>query len=266
MVSNNHSVPYLKRPTAVIGMMFIFLLFISSCKSKKLLDTSPTLQLTDAELIHQFRTPLAYSFFNGKAKVSISSPYGNQKGNLYLRGQKDSVLWAAVKKLSVEGGRMQIDHETATIINRLERTYQVFPLDTLSTLFGLTGDLNYLQDMTFGMTPDLDSLSSWNVKSDDATLSISSLAQNVLHQFTIDKYSGHVISGKFRAKFSGDGEWLYDDYREVKPGIYLPYYRKYDIYVSEDEYLSLEVKYSETILDEQKAIPFSIPRRYTRLP
>jgi len=250
--------------TALWGLLFLLLL-LSGCKSKKRLQGSSA-QLSEKGLIQKFRTPIDYYFFTGKAKVSVSSPYGSQKGTLYLRGQKDSILWVAVKKLSVEGGRMQIDRERATFINRLEKTYQEFPLDTLSNLFGITGDLGYIQDMTFGMTPELDSVSMWEVKSKGSSMEISSMAQNVLHRFDVDKNTGHVTSGEFRAKFSGDGEWIYDDYREVKPGIYLPYYRKYDIYVSEDEYLSLDIKFSEITLDEPKATPFSVPSHYTRFP
>ena len=249
--------------TSLLGLVLLLLLG-SSCKSKKLLQTEA---LSEAEVIERFRTPTAYDFFNGKAKVSISSSaYPSQKGNLYLRGKKDSVLWAAVKKIGVEGGRIQIDQQTITILNRLEKTYQQFELDTLSSLFGVSGDLDYLQDMMFGMTPKLDSLELWDVISDKHSVHISSMTQNVLHQFTVSKSSGFVTGGKFRVKFAGDGEWLYDDYREVKPGVFLPYYRKYDIYVSEDEYLSLDIKFSEITLDEPKTLPFSVPSRYTRLP
>ena len=260
--SNNLSHPF-SYQTTFLGLVLLLLLS-SGCKSKKLLQTE---DLSEAEIIKKFRTPIDYNFFDGKAKVSISSSaYPSQKGNLYLRGQKDSVIWAAVKKLGVEGGRIQIDHQTATILNRLEKTYQQFSLDTLSTLFGVTGDLDYLQAMMFGMPPKLDSQELWDVSSDKKSIHISSMAQNVLHQFTLSKATGFVTSGKFRVKFAGDGEWLYDDYREVKPGIFLPYYRKYDIYVSEDEYLSLDIKFTEITLDEPKALPFSVPSRYTRLP
>lgn len=161
---------------------------------------------------------------------------------------------------------MQMDHSTATIINRLDKTYQVLPLDTLESYLGFTGDLGYLQDMILGITPELDTAAVWETSQNSSELVIKSQAQNLLHKFIVDKNSGKVTGGHFESKFGASGTWSYGDYREVGEQQYLPHFRKYEVQIDEDNYLSLEMDFSVIETNVPKRIRFDVPAHYKRLP
>ena len=237
----------------------------TACRSKKGLQLDQHKLYSEAELIRNFLTRLEVDFYSGKAKLKISSGKGTDRANLYLRSRTDSVLWMSGKRLSVEGGRMQMDNDTATLINRLEKNYKVIPLDTLETVLGFTGDLRYLQDMILGVTPQLDTAALWQISSDSTTLVMKSLAQNLIHKFVVDRQTGWVTGGQFESRYGASGYWTYGDYRKVTEQHYLPFFRKYEVQIDEDNYLSLEMNFSEMEINEPKAIRFQVPAHYTRI-
>lgn len=249
------------------ALFLCLLICLPSCKTKKALTTEKTEQtiLSQEEAIARFLNQPQIDFFSGKAKISIRSQYGTEKGNLYLRIKSDSVIWAAVKKLSVEGGRILITKDSASMINRLEKSYLTKPLDKIAESYGLAADYHYLEDLFIGQTPKLDSTTLWEVTEDSLHYSVKTLAQNIFHTFNLDKRTGTIASGAFHDKFVSDGTWIYGDYRLVKEGMVLPFYRRYELTMGNDEYLSLEINYSEIELDQPKDIKFSIPSHYSRM-
>lgn len=244
-----------------------FLASLSSCKTKKSIPVIISEQsfLTPEEAKDRLLNQPEINFFSGKAKISISSQFGTEKGTLYTRIKTDSVIWAAVKKLSVEGGRILITKDSASMINRLEKSFLTKPLDKIAENYGLAADYHYLEKLFLAQTPALDTTTLWEQSEDSLHYTIKTIAQDIVHTFHLDKRDGTVTSGTFRDKFVSDGSWIYSDYRLVKEGILLPFYRKYELTMGNDEYLSLEIKYSEIELDEPKDIKFSIPSHYSRM-
>jgi len=238
----------------------------TACKTKKGLQIMPDISYSDKELIRNFLARPAIDFYSGKASVKVKSSNGTDRFTLYVRSRTDSILWISGKRLSVEGGRMQMDDSTATIINRLDKTYQVLPLDTLESYLGFTGDLGYLQDMILGITPELDTAAVWETSQDISELVIKSQAQNLLHKFIVDKKSGTVSGGQFDSKFGASGTWTYGDYKDVGEQQYLPHFRKYEVQIDEENYLSLEMDFSVIEINVPKSIRFNVPTHYKRLP
>ena len=95
---------YLQSTLAI--QAFIFLLIYScllSCKTKKQILQAPSepIQLQEDVILVRFLDNPDYNFFSGKAKIKITSEYVSEKGTLYVRSIRDSVIWFAVKILSV---------------------------------------------------------------------------------------------------------------------------------------------------------------------
>ena len=114
-------------------------LFLLGCKSKKKLQLAGHSGLSQKQIERIFWDKPQFDFFEAKAKIKIKTEQSSDKATLYLRAKPDSILWIAGKRLSVEGGRLQFDDTTATFINRLDKTYQRIPLDTLQASYGVTG-------------------------------------------------------------------------------------------------------------------------------
>ncbi len=248
-----------------IGILLIAIFFLIGCKAKKAIQLSEYPGLTEKQIVDLFDQQPNFDFFSAKAKIKIITDHSSDKATLYIRAKPDSIFWLAGKRLSVEGGRLQIDDTTATFINRLDRTYQIIPLDTFQESYGISGDLSYIQDLFFGVRPDIDKEAYWEVKRDSQHWTIKTIAQNVLHAFHLDPYTGEMVGGKFYSKQGYDGQWTYSDYRKTGEMYKLPYYRKYELNISDESYLSVELQFSEIILDEPKGIKFDIPNQYTRV-
>lgn len=220
---------------------------------------------SEAELIRNFLYRPEVDFYSGKAKVKVKSSRGTDKFVMYVRSRQDSVLWFSGKRLSVEGGRLQVDTSTATIINRLDKTYQVLTLESLQSLVGFSGELPYLQDMVLGLTPELDTQQLWKTTISDDQFIVKTLTQNLVHEFQMDKNTGQVTGGYISSKFKNIGSWTYGDYRPVSDELELPFFRSYEVQMDEENYLSFEFDFSELEINETKRIRFDIPSHYTRI-
>jgi len=248
-----------------IGILLIAFVFLIGCKAKKTLQLSEYPGLSEKQIVALFDQQPNFDFFSAKAKIKITTDQSSDKATLYIRAQPDSIFWLAGKRLSVEGGRLQINDTTATFINRLDRTYQIIPLDTFQESYGIVGNLSYIQDLFFGVIPAVNKEAYWKVERDSLHWTIKTMAQNVLHSFHLDPYTGELIGGKFFSKQGYDGHWTYSDHREIGENYKLPYYRKYELNISDESYLSVELQFSEITLDEPKRIKFDIPSQYTRV-
>lgn len=248
-------------------LILIVLCSLPSCKTKKIIQQAndSSILLSQKEAIDRFLSKPELSFFSGKAKVSFGTKQGTEKGLLYTRIASDSVIWAVVKKLSVEGGRAQITKDSATLINRLEKSYYTKPLAALEQSYGISADYNYIEDLFTAITPELDTTNYWETSEDSLHYIVATIIQDIHHVFYLDKRNGRVNSGSFQDKFAASGKWQYDDYRMITEGIELPFYRKYEITMGNDEYLSIEMKYSDIELNQAKDIKFSVPSHYTRI-
>jgi len=240
-------------------------LLLLGCKSKKKFQNPGGPELSKERILRLFEDRPDFDFFDGKAKIRIKTSNSSDRATLYFRSKRDSVLWMVGKRLSVEGGRVQLDTTTATFLNRLDKTYQVISLEKLQDTYGITADFSYIQDMFHGITPEVDTTELWEVTRDSLHWKIKSMAQSVLHSFHLDPYTGDVVGGEFRSKYGYDGAWTYGDYRQVADCCRIPFHRNYKMNVSDEDYLSIEIQFSEITLDEPKQIKFSIPTRYTRI-
>jgi len=241
------------------------MLLLGSCKTKQKLITEPSPGMETKELIHRLLDQPEYEFISGKAKINVASPYGSTRATLYLRTIKDSVIWMAVKKLSVEGGRVLITPDSLFLILRQEKAYQKYALADINKTYGLNGDFSYIQNLILGLTPEIDTTKYWEVNETSANVEVKTSIKNILHKFIIDRISGNVTSGTFKDQFVADGGWQYDNYIFSIDSVAVPAKRTYKIQLSkEPETQTLKIDFSELEVDVPKSIRFDIPSHYTR--
>lgn len=247
---------------------FFLLLFFSclllSCKTKKVI-VDPAIEVSKKDILNKLLAPNHPEWVNAKAKARISSLYGTDKGQLYLRIKKDSVIWSAVKRLSIEGGRTLINSDSAFFINRLDKTWSDFSLDQLQKKYGLIPELTYLQNIMTGIAPQIDTTRYFKEEIDEDFYHVRSDIDGVMHSFKFDKRNGLLLSGKFETQYGIDGSWEFSDYRVCNNGMILPYKRIYHLKLNKEESLDLELEFSSIELDVPKSIKFEIPSHYIKI-
>ncbi len=244
----------------------ILLIGFSSCKSKKNLEkTSSDSQLTKEEIIARFLAPADYSFFSGKAKLRITSDFGTDKGTLYIRSIPDSIIWMAVKRLSVEGGRILITPDSITFINRLEKSYSQIALDELEKRYGITPEFSYIQNMILGFNPKVSKDNISKVEEKESIYTLSTMLYNIYHEFDLEKNSGLTLGGRFNERFQVDGKWEYSAFATLSNGASLPYHRNYYILSGNNPDLNVNIDFSDIELNNPKEIRFNIPDHYQRV-
>jgi len=100
-----------KTNTLYAIVLFLSLTFLS-CKTKKNIPSKDLEDISQETLLDRVLNPQYADFIDAKAKGRIKNTYGTDKGVFYIRMIKDSVIWMAVKRLSIEGGRALINQDS----------------------------------------------------------------------------------------------------------------------------------------------------------
>ena len=234
-----------------------------SCKSKqKLLETDQIIPLDS--VYQEIFTPSEIDWFVGRAKVKISNDETSESFVMYLRMKSDSVIWASFKKYLQEGGRALIDKDSVSIINRLDKTYQVISLKELSNRFGMTPHLNDIQALIKAQIPNIDTTHLWQSNQDEAFYNFRSIKDDIVYEFSYDKKLGKLKKGHFIDRFNLNGYWDYDDYRIVD-NIAVPFFRKYRAEFGPDNYLNVTLEFTDIELNKANTTNFRIPSHYKKM-
>ena len=253
--------------TSSPGIIFLSLIAISifllpSCSSKKRLAKS--VSGNDIQSIIDKSTSIPdYQWMSGKAKVLIDDGITSQKANMYVRINRDSLIWMAFKKFSTEGGRALITPDSVFAIIRLDKAYYKASLDELTDA-GTEVDFRYLQDVLAGFPPRLDP-EKISINSQDSIIQIKMDTFGVQSTLEYDNTSGLLIGGYFENNTDFRCSWEYDDYQLLVDSIEVPFFRSYELQLNGKESLTLALEFSNIEIDIPKSIKFEIPSHYTRL-
>ena len=115
-------------------VMVGFLLMAASCASRKKTVTPP---------------PQSFEWLT--ANVDIQAEYNGLSFNDLsgqIRMRKDSIVWLSVSAiLGAEVLRAKVSFDSVWIVNRMEQSYMVEPLDTLSAQLGMPLSLSLVQTL-----------------------------------------------------------------------------------------------------------------------
>ena len=212
------------------------------------------------------RHPFTYKFFTAKAKVRVESPSMNISGNLQMRVRPGEAIWASVTIFGFEAFRLYMTKDTVRVIDRLNRMYVEEPIDKWMDMYQLPFGLRDVETILLGkgLIPEE---SSYRINSDEAEAEVSVqykeyairyLLQNMIQpqlvQMAIKDPRGQAIKltlSSFDFLRPGTGEF--------------PFHRLIEAVSGDLPFESLEITFNEVTLDEEKSMPFEIPRRYERM-
>jgi len=202
-------------------------------------------------------------WLDAKAKVNIT--YLGQKlpgVSMNIKVQKDQIIWANMKKLGIELGRLKITPDSIFVLDRFNKNYLAKGIGELTEKYGIPADFGTIQDVLFG--------NAYFWKKENLSTSV------VKSNYQIDgdlgrKNSSHLVDGLnyfLQSQYLLDQEqnWeldaSYDGYNNsAHPNF--SYIR--NIKVTQPEPIALTLTFSKIEINQPAEYKFSIPSHYKPL-
>lgn len=235
-------------------------LFCFSCKSRKHVFDQSAQQITqdrvDSILVNH---KLDFDWYSVKAKLKFQTPDQSESGTCILRIKHDSIIWMVLKKFSREGIRMQMNQDSITLINRLNKSATSWSWPNLSTAYGLRLDYALVQDLLVGnivYDPNKESKvvadSSFYLahQTDDFFAYEYQIPffQERVSNFKMEDIFGRILTASFENCSTAEDYYFNRVYRSPLPD-------------NQEIYLSLTL--SDLELNQAKSLKFEIPSHYT---
>jgi len=202
-----------------------------------------------------------YPWLGMQASLSYDDGSNNATANLSLRNRKDSVIWASANLL-IEAVRILINKDSATLLNRLQKNYSVFPVSDLSKILGIDNlDIKSVQNTLQGIPPfGINDKSTFESK--DGKYLISNQQATYKETYVLSAKTLKMTEYRYERNASEYVEFHYSNYK-LTANQWLPNKIEADVHSQDKIHIILDVTdYSIQATDE---VPFSIPQSYTKI-
>lgn len=199
-----------------------------------------------------------YTWFATKAKIKYEDKKNKASFTAIIRMQKDSLIWIALKKTSIEGFRIRITPNNIEILDRQENTYTKKTFNYLKTEFGLDLTFPELQDLIIG-NPIL--LGNQNLVSTiiekKNVLQTPENQKNVLKIFLLPP---DFLIHEIRASANNNAISItFSEYAEIQ-NQKIAISKTVEIDSEDIGIIHLQMNFSDIILNEVQKVGFEIPR------
>jgi hypothetical protein len=236
--------------------LFIVVLLLSSCVGTKW-TTNTSSQSASAVLKKAEVNTKDMRWFTTSIKGKADFDNRSLPITAQLRMRKDSVIWMSMSALmGIEAARVHITPDSVKLINRLNATYFVGGIESLSEEYNLPFSFYELQDLLLAaIHPKENSSYTLDVSPDVYTL-FSSSGQSIIKLNT-----SYLPMEVFHSR--SDSQFVkinYQNYLQTD-SIWLPKTVKIDVQSSEKT-AEATLNYSKTTVNRPKKVKFSIPSSY----
>ncbi|MCU0416493.1 MAG: DUF4292 domain-containing protein [Cytophagaceae bacterium] len=160
--------------------VFLFLLlsfWVGSCSKKTTTRSFPTpvkIKLNPAVL------QIDFVYFNMRSKVDFTDENGLIQFNLNTRCRQDSVVWASINKVGVEGLRVLVRPDSVFVIDKLKNILSVYNIGHLQSMAGTSMGYQQVQALMLGnLFFTKDSIDEWSMSNDTTHYILSQHKKNV---------------------------------------------------------------------------------------
>ncbi len=205
---------------------------------------------------------IPYNTFSAKVKMDYDGSEGNGQATVYLRMQKDSLIWMSLTgALGIEGFRVMITKDSVKIMNKLQKVIQYRRIGYLQELTQVPVDFHALQDILIGNPVYIDSnIISYQLSNNNLLILMAGkMFKNLL---TLDKNNLRISHSKLddvNPVKNRTADITYDSYDKVND-FYFSSSRK--ISVAEKAKLDVELEFKQYDFDKPQTFPFNIPKNY----
>lgn len=248
-------------------VFYLSLLFmmVMSCKSVERFDTykGRVPERTKQDILKAItQNNPEYQFLEEKIRITGSTEDYEGSADLTLRIAHDEKIWAVMKKLGFEAGRMMATKDSIFLINRLEKSYLGRSMNKLHHLTGYAFSFMELEEMLTG-TPSQMILeaASYRQEGNACILEYRDQRGSVAYKFNAyNMLPEGILLNDGRGRFA---EINYLSYLK-KNGSYFPI--EIEILLdSPDIQAEARLEVKEIIINAPKEMTFSIPSRYEEI-
>lgn len=203
-----------------------------------------------------------FNTFSAKVKMDYDGSEGNGQATVYLRMQKDSIIWLSLTgAFGIEGFRVIITKDSVKLMNKLDKAVQFKSVKYLQELTHVPVDFYSLQDILIGNPIYLDSnIVSYKFNDDNLLILMAgSVFKNLL---TLDKSNLRMLHSKLDDVDPGKNrtaDITFSNYDRVND-FYFSTVRK--ISVAEKAKLDIGLEFKQYNFDQPQSFPFNIPKNY----
>ena len=207
---------------------------------------------------------ISFKTFNAKVKMDYDGSEGNGQATVYLRMQKDSIIWLSLTgALGIEGFRVIITKDSVKLMNKLDKVVQFRSIQYLNELTHVPVNFYDMQNILIGNPLYLDS-NIVSYKYSDDNLSILMAGSVFKNLLTLDKNTLRMLHSKLDdidPNKNRTADITYSNYDKVN-SFYFSTARR--ISVAEKAKLDLNLEFKQYNFDQPQTFPFNIPKNYKR--
>lgn len=256
MIRSSLVVPFL---AAIIIMAAV------SCTSSKRVTDTVISDLDKEAVIETIKqNNYSYEWFVAKGKAHIESPEENVKTTCYIRIKKDSLIWMAFKKLSIEAVRTKITPDSFFIAYRTESQYEKGSMEEIRKALDLDISFSEMQDYLVGLFPEVDSSSS-SLDFQDKHYILTGVEKELTISTWVDAFDLKPTKVIARDNEMRTISATFGKYKEANNDIAIPFLRKIITDQGDGQQSSIKFDFSEILIDVPKATKFTIPPYYEEI-
>lgn len=256
------------RISTILFLLMVTLVASSCSSSRRAAREGNKKDMTDNQKILDAltRRPFDYKFLNARAKVRLESPDINITGNVQIRIKSGEAIWASVTKFGLEAFRLHMTRDTVRVIDRLNRMYVEESIESWMKTYQLPFRLGDVESILLGkgLIPDE---SIYHIVSDEVRAEVSVQFRDFLVQYILQNMiQPQLVEMDIKDPEGQTIRMSHSDFSFIKPGSgEFPLHRDIRKVSGDLPFDRLEITFNEVKLDEEKSMPFEIPRRYARM-
>ena len=207
-----------------------------------------------------------FKTFSAKVKMDYDGSEGNGQATVYLRMQKDSLIWLSLTgALGIEGYRVIITKDSVKLMNKLAKVVQYRSISYLQNLTHVPINFYSMQDILIGNPLYLDSnIVSYQYNNNNLLILMAgTVFKNLL---TLGKDDLRILHSKLddvEPARNRTADITYSDYTKVK-NFNFSTVRK--ISIAEKTKLDIDLEFKQYNFDDPQSFPFSINGYYYLYP
>ena len=247
----------------------LFLLILSAfllvgCSTSKNLRKSPAPARTNQEVLQALQDHnIDFQTIQFKSGLDFQSAQESGSASAQWQMKVDSLVWVAVKKLSIEGARALITRDSFFIIDRINKVVELGKVKNLPNFDEFDFELVDIQQLLAGNIILPPTNQNPEIKKDSAMYIIQTQISPFQVSYAVSAHTLEVDRTEiFLPRKNIKLSILFEDYRKTKGGKKYSYKRKYIIDGLEANSVTLALKLSDLKINELINPVFQIPRRY----
>ena len=257
--------------------------FVTSCGTQKKVqrignaiakkDTAQKVVVTPEEVIDSFSIVrniiskvnsqrINYKTFTAKVKVEYQGKEEGDQAIVFIRMQKDSVIWISLTgALGIEGFRLLVTKDTVRLMNKLKKTISYKSISYLQELAEVPLDFYSLQDLIVGNPVFLDSTVA-SYRSTSNELQVLMIGKIFKHMITLDNKEFKVLHSKLDDTDPLRSRTCDINFTDYEKANNFYFSKDRNIVFAEKSRLEIHLDFKQYSFDEPQTFPFNIPKNY----